>query len=137
VATIEQQPPPTDGQDAAAAALPRRPCWHIALGAVVLALFCFWLGARLGPSTVFGSGDGLSAGTWLPTPVPAEAYIGGAVAHPGLYPLTPNVRLATLLQRAGGPTRDADLSRVHLAAHVHDGETITIPRRQKKACAGV
>ena len=103
----------------------------------MLAVFCLWLGARLGSSTVFGSGDGLNAGTWLPTPVPAEAYIDGAVAHPGLYPLTSNARLTTLLQRAGGPTRDADLSRVHLAAHVHDGETVTIPRRHGKACTQI
>lgn len=109
---------------------PQRSRLRLALGAIILAAFCFWLGARLGASSVLGSGSGLTTGTWLPTPLPAEAYIGGAVTHPGLYPLAANARLADVLRQAGGQARDADLSRVNLAAHVHDGETIAIPRRR-------
>src|SRR5918912_1904016 len=69
---------------------PAAPCrfrWRLALAGVALALFFFWLGARLGPLTVFGTAGGLSQGTWLPTPVPAEAYIGGAVGNPGVFPV--------------------------------------------------
>lgn len=112
----------------------RRPRRLLALGAVVLALFSCWLGARFGPMTVFGSGGALTQGTWLPAPAPAEAYIGGAVARPGLYALAPDTRLAGLLRQAGGPTRDADLTRLSLAASVSDGETITIPRRGGHSC---
>src|SRR5437763_982523 len=126
----------TPPEGPAAPASPRRSRWRLALAGVALALFVFWLGARLGPLTVFGTGGVLSQGTWLPTPAPAEAYIGGAVAHPGLYPVGPNVRLAGLLRQAGGPARNADLAHINLAAPVHNGETITVPRRHGKDCPG-
>src|SRR5437763_16332951 len=93
-----------------APATPRQVQWRRALAGVALAIFFFWLGARLGPLTVVGTGGGLSQGTWLPTPVPAEAYIGGAVTHPGLYPVGQNARLAGLLRAAGGPACNADLA---------------------------
>src|SRR5919197_4328745 len=113
---------------------PRRFRWRLALAGVALALFFFWLGARLGPLTVFGTAGGLSQGTWLPTPIPAEAYIGGAVTHPGLYPVGQITRLAGLLREAGGPARNADLAHVNLAARVHDGETFAVPSRHGKGC---
>ena len=112
----------------------RRFRWRLALAGVALALFFFWLGARLGPLTVFGTAGGLSQGTWLPTPVPANAYVGGAVTHPGLYPVGPVTRLADLLREAGGPARNADLAHVDLAARVHDGETVAVPSRHGKGC---
>ena len=101
------------------------------VGAVILAAFCFWLGARLGPLTAVSPGSGMSQGTWLPAP---EAYIGGAVSRPGLYPLASNARLADLLRQAGGPVRNADLAHLNLATPVHDGETVTIPRQHGKSC---
>jgi competence protein ComEA len=110
--------------------------WRLALGGSALALFSFWLGARLGPLTVFSTAGGLSQGTWLPPPIPAEAYIGGAVARPGLYPIGQDARLAGLLREAGGPARNADLAHVNLAARVHDGETVAVPSRHGKGCAG-
>src|SRR5919201_318670 len=115
-------------------ASPRRSRWRLALAGVALALFSFWLGARLASLTVFGTAGGLTQGTWLPTPVPAEAYIGGAVVHPGLYPVGQNARLADLLREAGGPARDADLTHVNLAARVRDGETFAVPGRHGKGC---
>jgi competence protein ComEA len=126
----------TRAEKAGVPAAPHRFRWRLALAGVALALFVFWLGARLGPLTVFGSAGGLSQGTWLPTPVPAEAYIGGAVAHPGLYPVGQTTRLADLLRKAGGPARDADLTHVNLAARVHDGETVAVPSRHGKGCQG-
>jgi len=126
----------TPPEEPAAPAAPRRFRWRLALAGVALAIFFFWLGARLGPLTVFGMGGGLSQGTWLPTPVPAEAYIGGAVTHPGLYPVGQNARLAGLLREAGGPACNADLAHVNLAARVHDGETLAVPSRHGKGCPG-
>jgi hypothetical protein len=115
---------------------PRGPRLRLVLWGVALALFSFWLGARLGPLTVFGTAGGLSQGTWLPTPVPAEAYIGGAVTHAGLYPVGQTTRLADLLREAGGPTRNANLAHVNLAARVHDGETFAVSGRHGKGCPG-
>ncbi len=118
-------------------ALPAR--WarlRLPLGAAALALFSFWLGARLGPLTGASAGSGLTEGTWLPTPVPAAVYVGGAVRHPGLYPLRPDGRLAGLIAQAGGPSGDADLARLNLATSPHDGDTVTVPRRHTKGCAG-
>ena len=127
-------PTPTLPPDESEAAAPEPargwPRPRLVIGAALLLLFGFWLGARLGPLTVLGPGDGLRQGTWLPAPLPAQAYIGGAVRHPGLYTLTSNERVAGLLRQAGGPTRDADLARVALAAPLRDGETIMLPRRR-------
>jgi len=128
-------PPPSDDATTPAVSPGRWTRTRLALGGAALLVFGFWLGGRLGPLAVLGSGDPLTGGTWLPTPVPAEAYIGGAVARPGLYPLVPNARLAALLQQAGGPSRDADLARLDPARPVHDGETIAIPHRRHGACA--
>lgn len=127
-----------DGEESAkdVSRLPRWMRLRLGAGAVALLLFGFWLGARLGPLTMFGSGDGLSQGTWLPAPAPAQAYIGGAVRHPGLYRLAPHARVAGLLRQAGGPTSGADLSRLSLAAAVHDGETITVPLRRQSCAPG-
>ena len=133
---LTQEHVDTRAEKSGVPAAPRRFRWRLALAGVALALFFFWLGARLGPLTVFGTAGGLSQGTWLPTPVPAEAYVGGAVTHPGLYPVGQTTRLADLLREAGGPARDADLTHVNLAARVRDGETFAVPGRHGKGCPG-
>jgi competence protein ComEA len=63
------------------------------------------------------------------TPAPdIQAYIVGAVVHPGVYPLHSGDRVDTLLLAAGGALPNADLVRVNLAAHVSDGEEVYVPR---------
>ncbi len=57
-----------------------------------------------------------------------QAYIVGAVAHPGVYVLHQGDRVYKLLQAAGGALPDADLARVNLAAYVADGEEVFVPR---------
>ena len=133
---LTQEHVDTSPEKPVAPATPCRVRWRRVLAGVALASFFFWLGARLGPLTVVGTGGGLSQGTWLPTPVPAEAYIGGAVTHPGLYPVGRNARLAGLLREAGGPACNADLAHVNLAARIHDGETLVVPSRHGKGCPG-
>jgi competence protein ComEA len=61
----------------------------------------------------------------------AELYVhvAGAVERPGLIRLPAGTRVATALDRAGGPTRRADLSLVNLAAQLHDGQQIVVPVR--------
>jgi len=75
-------------------------------------------GARAGHGAGAGLGD---AG--------AEVFVHvvGAVRRPGLIRVAPDTRVATALDRAGGPTRRADLTLVNLAAKVQDGQQIVVP----------
>lgn len=54
-------------------------------------------------------------------------YVVGAVRHAGLVWLREGARVADALDRAGGPTRRADLTAVNLAAPVADGQQIVVP----------
>ena len=56
-------------------------------------------------------------------------YVVGAVRHAGLVRLTEGARVADALERAGGPSRRADLTLVNLAAPVADGQQIVVPTR--------
>jgi competence protein ComEA len=56
-----------------------------------------------------------------------EAYIVGAVVHPGVYSLPITARVNDLLQAAGGARQGADLVRVNLAAPLFDGEEVYVP----------
>ena len=65
-------------------------------------------------------------------PSPSESdtivvHVAGAVARPGVYTLLPGDRVADAVRRAGGPTDDAELDRVNLAAFITDGQRIHIP----------
>jgi competence protein ComEA len=53
----------------------------------------------------------------------------GAVRHPGLYRLPAAARIADAVERAGGPTKKADLDLVNLAAPLADGEQVVVPRK--------
>ena len=50
--------------------------------------------------------------------------------------LPEGARVADALERAGGPTRRADLALVNLAAPVADGQQIVVPARVKAAAGG-
>ncbi len=67
-----------------------------------------------------------------PEPVEQTAllmiHIAGAVARPGIYEFEGTARVADAVQEAGGALSDADLDRVNLAARLHDGEKVNIPR---------
>jgi competence protein ComEA len=54
-------------------------------------------------------------------------HVAGAVRRPGLVRLAPGTRVASALERVGGPTRRADLTLVNLAARVQDGQQIVVP----------
>ena len=57
------------------------------------------------------------------------AHAAGAVSRPGVYRVPPGARVADLLDAAGGPTGDADVDQLNLAAPVADGERIYVPKR--------
>ena len=69
------------------------------------------------------------------TPTPIEAavpdqitvYVTGEVVSPGVYTVAHGDRLDTVLHLAGGPTTDADLDRINLAAYVADAAHYDIP----------
>ena len=54
-------------------------------------------------------------------------HVAGAVRKPGLVQLPVGTRVATALERVGGPTGKADLTLVNLAARVQDGQQIVVP----------
>ena len=56
-------------------------------------------------------------------------YVVGAVRRAGLVRIPEGARVADALERAGGPSRRADLTLVNLAAPVADGQQIVIPVR--------
>lgn len=73
---------------------------------------------------------GATTATTAPTvdDAPLVVHGAGAVVLEGLYELTPGSRVADLLAAAGGPTPDADLDRLNLAAPLVDGQRVWFPR---------
>jgi competence protein ComEA len=63
-------------------------------------------------------------------------HVAGAVRRPGLIRVPSGTRVATALERAGGPTRRADLTLVNLAAPLQDGQQIVVPLAASGAAAG-
>lgn len=63
-------------------------------------------------------------------------YVVGAVRRAGLVRLPEGSRVADAVERAGGPTRRADLALVNLAAPVADGQQVVVPIRLPQGAAG-
>ncbi|MEY2568029.1 MAG: competence protein ComEA [Actinomycetota bacterium] len=63
------------------------------------------------------------------TATAATAHAAGAILRPGVYRLPPGARVTDLIDAAGGPTGDADLDQLNLAAPVADGERVYVPHR--------
>lgn len=58
-------------------------------------------------------------------------HVAGEVRTPGVYRVGGDSRVIQAVRIAGGPTRDADLSRLNLAAPVVDGQQVVIPSRPR------
>jgi competence protein ComEA len=103
---------------------------------VLVALVGAWLLLRTpaGPATetllpVAGtSSDHTSASTTTTAASTVVAHAAGAVVHPGVYELHAGARVTDLIDAAGGPTADADVDRLNLAAPIVDGERVYVPR---------
>lgn len=63
-------------------------------------------------------------------------HVAGAVRRPGLLRVAAGARVAVALERAGGPTRRADLTAVNLAARLQDGQQIVVPAAGRAAAGG-
>ena len=62
-----------------------------------------------------------------------RVYVTGAVQRPGVYPLQEGDRWVDALEAAGGPTADADLTRVNLARRAQDEDQVVVPRQGQAA----
>lgn len=60
-------------------------------------------------------------------------HVAGAVNSPGVYQLPAGSRVVAAVEAAGGPTGDAALEMVNLAAPLGDGQQIYIPSREERA----
>ena len=67
------------------------------------------------------------------TPPVVGIYITGEIAAPGVYIINEGNRLANLILIAGGPTAEADITAVNLAAILRDEQHWHIPARDPDA----
>ncbi len=70
------------------------------------------------------------AGSADPSSIEPETllvHVAGAVARPGIVELDGGARIGDAVTAAGGPTEEADLHRLNLAAPVVDGLQIRVP----------
>ena len=70
----------------------------------------------------------LTAGAAHEIPSFVTVHVAGEVKRPGVYQLAGGSRAQDALELAGGPTGDADLNRVNLAAVLTDAQQLTIPK---------
>lgn len=56
-----------------------------------------------------------------------RVQVAGAVVRPGVYTFAEGARIGDAIERAGGPTNLADLSRVNLAARLRDEQQVIVP----------
>jgi competence protein ComEA len=59
----------------------------------------------------------------------AVVHVAGAVEHPGVYRLAAGSRVTDAVERAGGPTADADPNAINLAAPLADGQQVVVPEK--------
>jgi competence protein ComEA len=69
-------------------------------------------------------------------PESMRVHVAGAVARPEVYSLPSGSIVRDAIDAAGGPTADADLSRLNLAQPVGDGQRIEVPTRSQSAALG-
>lgn len=86
--------------------------------------------AAVGVTTGPG-GSVLLVGPVVTSPTTAAApmfvHVAGAVATSGVYEMPAGARVVDALAAAGGPTADADVDALNLAAPVLDGDRIVVP----------
>jgi competence protein ComEA len=88
-------------------------------------------GGSSGSAPVGSSGSAPVAGDAAAAPTSAPLFVvqaAGAVAVPGVYRVASGARVVDVVTAAGGPTADADLQAIALAAKVTDGARIYVPR---------
>ena len=59
--------------------------------------------------------------------------VAGEVKEPGVYLLASGARVEDALERAGGPSRKADLSQINRAAKLEDGRQVLVPPKPSRS----
>jgi competence protein ComEA len=59
--------------------------------------------------------------------------VAGEVKEPGVYLLASGARVEDALERAGGPSRKADLSQINRAAELEDGRQVLVPAKASRS----
>jgi competence protein ComEA len=120
--------------------VPERSKWTAIAWAAVAAALVFAAAQAVGaggaeaPPPVRVEG---SAGATKPTGhAGLYVHVAGAVRRPGLYRIPEGSRVAAALDRAGGPTRRAEVAAVNLAAPLEDGQQVVVPARGAGTPAG-
>ena len=82
------------------------------------------------PETFLPMADEAAVASTTSSSVPSSLLVhaAGAVQRPGVYELRAGSRVTDLIDAAGGPTADADVDQLNLAAPVTDGERVYVPR---------
>lgn len=94
-----------------------------AVAVVALVLGAIWFG--FGPDQQHPATPAVTSEPVAPAMV--TVHVSGAVLEPGVVVVRADGRVADALAAAGGAARDADLSRLNLAAPIGDGDLITVP----------
>ncbi len=115
----------------------------IVAAALTLAAFALWhpapaplaVTAQPSPRAIGHAGRGKSGHAFQPSGADSETvvFVAGEVARPGLYRLRAGNRAGDAIRLAGGPSAAADPWAVNLAARVHDGDEIYVPRTGEQA----
>jgi competence protein ComEA len=67
---------------------------------------------------------------WLDSAVSLSIHVAGEVASPGVHQLPVGSRVIDAITAADGPTDDAELDALNLAAFVADGDRLYVPSSQ-------
>ncbi|WP_125703199.1 helix-hairpin-helix domain-containing protein [Lacticaseibacillus daqingensis] len=113
--------------------------WYVPLLIVLAAGFWWWqnrpVAAPIEPlvasssavsSTVPASSSASSSNS---RPQSGYVHLKGAVARPGLYPVTGETRWDAVVKAAGGLTAEADITQINLAKIAVDQESLYIPAK--------
>ena len=109
----------------------RRSGVPLALGALVLIVVAWRFVAPASRSSGQPDAPARSAPSAVVTRPPQEWIVAvvGAVRHPGVYKIAGETRVIQALRLAGGPTGNADLAAINLAAPLADGQQVVVPTR--------
>jgi len=110
---------------------------------ILLVVMGLVVGGVIGYFTPRAGKDGapITISTPLPTPTPPptstphplRVYVSGAVQNPAVYQLAPSSIVQDAVDAAGGPLRDADLTRLNLALELRDQQQVHVPREGEEA----